>query len=531
MVMELPRLIEALSSPAAYPYPADSIEVHQTHISVVFLAGPFAYKVKKPVALGFLDFSTSAKRAFFANEEVRLNRRLAPSVYLGVVPICQVGENLKIEGSGEPIDWAVKMTRLPDESRLLNKVQRGEVDRGVIELFAERIAGFHASAAAGEAISAYGRFEVVARNARDNLAQASSLVGTTICSAVFDRVASLTERALAGLRPLIDARAERGVTRDTHGDLRLDHLYYFPERRPPEDVIVVDCIEFNESFRYADPIADMAFLAMDLIFHGRRDLADAFREAYLRAARDDEGRALLLFYTAYRAAVRGKVEGIKLSEQEIPLEEREAAQENARSHWLLALGELESPNKRPCLVLMMGLPGCGKSTLARGLAERAGFVVLRSDLVRKELAGLGPTFRASAAFETGIYSAEQTERTYAECVKRAEGLLLEGRRVIVDATFREDGRRRTFLALARRRCIPALALHCRADLFSIRKRLEERQGDVSDADWQVLVDVERRWEPLGEQTSPSTKTISNNGPQELALQQALEALRELQVYA
>src|SRR5205823_5555327 len=178
-------------------------------------------------------------------------------------------------------------------------------------------------------VAAFGRFEVVAGNARENFQQARPQVGQTLSEAVWQRSQAYTERELDRLRPLIDGRAERLVPRDTHGDLHLDHVYLFPERAPPRDLAVIDCIEFNERFRYADPVADMAFLAMDLLFHGRRDLARAFTEAYFRAGNDEEGRALVPFYTAYRAAVRGKVEGFKLAEQEIPEPERAAARERA----------------------------------------------------------------------------------------------------------------------------------------------------------------------------------------------------------
>src|SRR5438034_1293400 len=181
------------------------------------------------------------------------------------------------------------------------------------------------------------------------------------------------------------------MPRDTHGDLHLDHVYLFPEKKPPADLVIIDGIEFNERFRYSDPVADMAFLVMDLRFHGYHDLAQAFADAYFQAAGDEQGRTLLPFYTAYRAAVRGKVEGFELLEKEIPAAERAAALERARAHWLLALGELEQPAQKPCLVLVGGLPGTGKSTLAQGLAQRAGFQVIRSDVVRKQLAGLAPT--------------------------------------------------------------------------------------------------------------------------------------------
>ena len=271
----------------------------------------------------------------------------------------------------------------------------------------------------------------------------------------------------------------------------------------------------------------MAFLAMDLTLHGRRDLARAFAEAYFRASGDAEGRALLPFYTAYRAAVRGKVEGLKLAEAEIPEADRDAALIKARAHWLLALGELEEPGRRPCLVLVGGLPGTGKSTLARALAERAGFTVIRSDLVRKELAGVSAGEPASSSFEGGIYAREWTERTYAECLRRAEGLLFEGERVLVDANFREEARRRLFLEAAERWGVPAVLLLCQAEPATVRERLAGRRGDASDADWKVYLEAAGRWEEPGALTRPAIREIANDGRPELALAHALDALREL----
>jgi aminoglycoside phosphotransferase family enzyme len=211
-----------------------------------------------------------------------------------------------------------------------------------MENLAGRIASFHAGAEKGEHISTFGSWAVVAGNARENFEQSKAQVGVALSQAVFDRLGILTEQQLARLRPLIEERARRGVPRDTHGDLHLDHVYFFPDRPVPDDLVVIDCIEFNERFRFADPVADMSFLVMDLRLHGRDDLAQAFAEAYFHAAGDEEGRALLPLYTSYRAAVRGKVEGMEFAEREVPEGERSAALARARGHWLLALAELEA---------------------------------------------------------------------------------------------------------------------------------------------------------------------------------------------
>ena len=492
--MNVPTLIESLSPPGAYPHPVDAVEVHQTHISVVFLAGPFAYKIKKPVNLGFVDFSTLEKRRHFCDEEVRLNRRLAPHVYLGVVPITMAEEHPRFDGAGPAIEWAVKMKRLPSDATLEHHLERGDVTSEHLRALAARLANFHRHAESNERISSFGRFDVVAANARENFAQTATHVGRTVSAAVYERVRELNETHLTTLYDLIDARASRGVPRDTHGDLHLDHVYLFPED-PPNDLVIVDCIEFADRFRFADPVADMAFLAMDLTFHGRRDLARIFADAYFEAVGDAEGRRLFAFYMAYRALVRGKVEGIELDEPEVADAERLQAQERARAHWLLALGELETPANRPALVLMAGLPGSGKSTLAHSLAQSANFSVLRSDVIRKELAGVSASV-APADFETGIYGDAWTERTYAELHQRAEQRLWQGERVMIDANFRDDQRRQPFFDAARRWGVPVLFIHCKAAPEVTRARLQARKHDASDADLRIYECLRQTWQPV-----------------------------------
>lgn len=525
--MKLTDLIAALSDPSAYDHEVDAMEVHQTHISVVFLAGAYAYKLKKPLNLGFLDYSTLEKRRQCCLQEVVLNRRLAPSVYLGVVPIVQHGTALKVEGPGKAVEWAVKMARLPEEATLRERLSRDQVGVERAEALAVRVAAFHADAEAGPRIAAAGRFEAVARNARENFEQSASHVGATMSRTVFERLRHLTEAALAQHRGTIEERATREIPRDTHGDLRLGHVYHFPDRPPPDDLVIVDCIEFNERFRYADPVADMAFLAMDFARNGRRDLGRAFTDAYFRASRDAEGRILLPFYTAYRAAVRGKVEGLAHRESEIPPDARAHALAEARAHWLLALGELEAPGRRPCLVLVGGLPGSGKSTLARGLAANHGFSLIRSDLVRKELAGLAEGATAASPYGTGIYGAEWNEQTYAECLKRAEGLVFEGRRVVVDASFGREANRVDFLKAAAQWGIPAVFLCCQTTPEVVRARLENRKHDASDADWSVYLESAARWEPAGTITARSLHEVAADGDREQVLARADAILREL----
>jgi aminoglycoside phosphotransferase family enzyme/predicted kinase len=487
-------LIEALEKPAAYPHPVNDIQVRQTHISVVFLAGAYAYKIKKPVTFGFVDFSTLDQRRHFCDEEVRLNRRLAPDVYLDIVPITRDGSSMRVAGSGEVVEWAVKMRRLPEEATLHERLQRDDVDAGLVERFARRLADFHRESVAGALPGELGRFAAVTGNIQGVFSQANGQIGTTVSRPVFERLRNLTEQALARWAPLIESRASRGMTRDAHGDLHLDHVYWFPEQEPPGDLVIVDCIEFNDRFRFIDPVADMAFAYMDFLFHGRADLANVFAEEYFRASGDEEGRALLPLYTAYRGAVRGSVEGLHCAEAEIAEDEKKLKLEQARRHWLLALAALEEPQRQPCLVLVGGLPGTGKSTLAQGLSARAGFAWIRSDEVRKELAELPIGQPVPADSRSDLYSPEHTERTYRACLHRAQERLFEGKRVVVDATFREEGQRSAFLDAARAWGVPAILLLCRAEPPAVRQRLAARYGDASDADWAVYLKLRERWE-------------------------------------
>ncbi|MFB6240800.1 MAG: phosphotransferase, partial [Gemmatimonadota bacterium] len=248
-------------------------------------------------------------------------------------------------------------------------------------------AAFHRDADSGPRIARFGRWDVVARNARENFTQSLPHLERTVSRDVLARTARLTEEELARRRELIEERARARRPRDTHGDLHLDHVYLLPDREPPDDLVVIDCIEFSDRFRYADPVADVAFLYMDLVFRGRRRWAERLADAYFRETGDAEGRTLLPLYAAYRAHVRGKVEGMTVDDEDVSPDERSDAARDSRAHWLVGLGQLARPSRRPALLLVGGLPGTGKSTLARGLAREANVRVVATDPTRKRLAG------------------------------------------------------------------------------------------------------------------------------------------------
>ncbi len=510
---ELPELIRSLARPEALGHPpGTAVEVVHTHVSVVFLVGDDVYKLKKPLDLDFLDYSTLERRRHFCALEVSLNRRLAPDVYLGVVEIRQGTDGTyRVEGPGEVVDVAVHMRRLPDSATLASRIEHGTVDAAALRKIGARILGFHRAARRGPEVSAWATFTVVAANARQNFAQLADL--GRISEALLTRVEVCTEEALGRHHATIEARARRRVACDTHGDLRLEHLYLFPERPPPRDLVILDCIEFAEQFRCADPIADLAFLVMDLHRVDRRDLAAEVLDGYFAAydavmgalpdpaavltAADEraESRTLLPLYCAYRATVRAKVEAFKAAEPEVPPEVAAAAMVASLRYLLLALHELQPPALRPCLVLVAGLPGTGKSTLARALAaEGLGWV--RSDAVRKQLAGLPPEAPAPAAVGGGLYSPAWTARTYARCLELARAALSEGERVVVDANFKSAAQRAPFVALARELGVPLQIFVCETEPAMAEARLARRTGDASDADVSVYREARAAWEPV-----------------------------------
>lgn len=523
--MDLNRLLAELVHPEAYPHPVEKVTVVQTHISVVFLAGEHVWKIKKPVNLGFLDFTTLERRKYDCDEEVRLNRRLAPDVYLGVEPITEEQGQLRVAGSGSVVEWAVHMRRLDGTRTLEALLGRDELTPELLAKLARTVAGFHREPAYALSAPAHGSFETIAGNARENFAQSLSQVGSLVDPTVFERLRRRTEAELQRLCPIFRKRFDEGRIRDTHGDLHLDHVYH--EIGPQgERLLLIDCIEFNERFRQADPIADLAFLVMDLAYHGRGDLVPALTGEYFAQVNDGEGMELLDFYAAYRAVVRAKVAGMKAGEAEVPPREREQAQTDAAAHWLLALTLLESPAQRPCLILIGGLPGSGKSTLARGLAESSGFTVLRSDMIRKELAAQSPTPPRDSA---SLYSEDWTERTYATCADMARKLLLQGQRVIVDASFRSEAHRQRFLNLARELGVPARFLVAEVPGEVARLRLAQRQGDASDADWSIRQLLAATWDEPGPATARLLDRVNLDGLPQEGLTRAREILTRLQL--
>jgi aminoglycoside phosphotransferase family enzyme len=335
--MMQPDMIESLQDPASFPDKTENISVVQTHISVVFIADRFVYKVKKPVDFGFLDFSTLEKRRYYCHEEVRLNRRLARGIYLDVLPVRFDGKAYRLGmGGGEVVEYAVKMRRIPEEKLMKSLFAEGRLDTQHLREVARVLAHFHQGALRTPEIDAFGAPQRFRVNTDENFDQVSPYKGRSIPEKTFELLRNWTDRFYREQEALFHERIQQGRIRDCHGDLHMEHVCF------TADLDIIDCIEFNERFRYGDTVADLAFLLMDLEYHGGAHEAGVLWCEYEALAREQGVEDLLTFYKVYRAFVRGKVHSFQVEDQNIPKEERERALERARKYFQLAQGYIES---------------------------------------------------------------------------------------------------------------------------------------------------------------------------------------------
>jgi aminoglycoside phosphotransferase family enzyme/predicted kinase len=489
--MDLDQLVERLSDPAFYPEPTRDVEVIQTHISYLFVTDNLVYKVKKPIDFGFLDYTTLAKRLECCEREVTLNSRLCPGMYLGVVPLREVNGELSFSAPGETVEYAVKMKRLPSERMLRKVLARGEGDDALFQRIATILASFHGREVRLPADGSLKGLEGVKLNCDENFAQTERYVGTLVPVATFDFIRTSTELFFQRHHALFSRRVNERRIVDGHGDLHLDSIC------ATDPIRVFDCIEFNERFRIQDVAEEVAFLAMDLEFHGYAPFARAFVGAYVEASGDPELLELLAFYKAYRAYVRAKVNSFATDDPHIPEENKEAIRSTASRYYELAAHYAAACNPQRLLVTC-GLTGSGKSTLARKLAKLYALQVVRSDVVRKELLGLAPDERRHVPFDQGEYAPSVTERTYGAMLERAAPMLRMGHSVILDGCFIRRSQRRNARKLARRLGIPFLLLECRTSEEVIRQRLERRvhkNGGTSDGRWEIYHGQLAEFEP------------------------------------
>ncbi|HEY3307409.1 MAG TPA: AAA family ATPase [Desulfuromonadaceae bacterium] len=485
-------ILKSLLKPEAYPEPTHSVELIQTHVSWIFLTDNYAYKVKKPVDFGFLNFTTIDRRRFYCNEEVRLNRRLCPDIYEGVVELRETSSGAAFHGNGPIIDFAVRMKRLPADRMLDRLLAKGEISATEIRQVAGVIADFHLKAVTAPAIAEYGQLDRIMFNWQENFEQMSGFEDSTLPAEEREYIRNWVSSFAGEQAGLFKERVEQGFIRECDGDIHLENICLVDGR-----VYIFDCIEFNERFRYCDTAADVAFLLMDLDFHHRKDLADQAMATYLELTADKDMPALVDFYKIYRAFVRGKVESFRLNDSCIDQPEVDQARLKAILYFRLARGYVERRRLKPTLFITCGLMGCGKSTLAAQLSFELGINSFNSDVSRKKIAGLPPTPSNAEAYGSGLYSPRANADTYAELLRLAQAELTTGRSVIIDASFKNQAARLQFAALAERFSAEFIILQVTCSDPEIRRRLVDRSTggqSVSDGRLELLDQQQKEFE-------------------------------------
>ncbi len=477
------RLLEALQRPAIWPDQPVSVRLIETHISWVLLTRDFAWKIKKPVTFDFLDFSTLERRKHFCEEELRLNRRTAPELYLDVVPICGDVATPVIDGDGNPIEYAVKMQRFDDERLLSRMAADGRLEASLIDALAEHIAAFHASLPGIREDLPYGRADRIRDDAIDNFRTIERLaVGDDVQTAEIRHLRSWTQTAAERLAETFERRRADGFVRECHGDLHLGNIVELDS-----GPCLFDGIEFNPGFRWSDVISEIAFLVMDLEEHGEPKLARRLLNRYLQRTGDYAGLSVLRFYLVYRAMVRAKVDAIRIGDVSQPASQRRSLRREFGTY--LAVADHDAERSPSAMIIMHGVSGSGKSHIAGQIVENSAAIRIRSDVERKRLFGLCETERVGEAAAAELYSPTANERTYGRLAELARTIVESGFPVVVDAAFLAQDEREEFRRLAGKLQVPFLIVACSAPESVLLDRVvaRERDGrDASDAGASVL---------------------------------------------
>lgn len=492
-----PDFLEALTDPASYPHPCGIIERVETHISWLFLTGERVYKLKKPVAFGFVDFSTAERREHFCREELRCNRAFAPELYLDVVAVQHDGAGRVRVGppaaDATVLEWAVQMRQFDRRRELDRLLEADALEAPVMRRFGETLAGVHAGLPVTHGGDVAGR---VQQPVLDNF---TVLAEQALPDTLLQRLEPLqkaSQRAFERYREHFVARLADGFTRECHGDLHLGNLVLMEQ-----GVVAFDCLEFNANLRWIDVQSDAAFLHMDCAVRGRSDLAYAFYDGYLEASADYRGSLLLAFYGAYRAMVRAKVTALELATLTRDARQRSALLERLAQHLDHASDRLSTAGGR--MLILCGVSGSGKSYLATELVPALGAVRLRSDVARKALAGLAPGQRSGSGMDGGLYTTERTDAVYGLLQELGAALTAQGETVIIDATCLQRRQRDGLIQAARGAGAMPRILYCTASRSVLEERVRRRRrsgGDPSEADEAVLArQLERVEEPVAEE--------------------------------
>lgn len=493
MQYDLEKLVESMKQAEFYPHPADDVIHIETHISHVFLAGDMAYKIKKPVNLGFLDFTTLDRRLYYCREEVRLNRRLTDHVYYGVDEIKRDRNGYHLNEDGETVEYAVKMKRLPEEAVLKTILSEQRLDNRFLRQLSETLAAFYQDADTGGEIGSFGSLGVIRQNSRENFKQLDEYAGVLIDRDLYSIVQKASEAFIKRNEKLFERRVRDGMIRDCHGDLRAGRVYHF------KGVQILDCIEFNHRFRFQDVASDLAFLIMDLEFLGFPHVALDLVRLYVRRAKDRDLIVLIDFYKCYRAMVRLKVTCFQISEMDGGHPEKRQLIESTGRYMNLAY-HYAVKMARPVIWAVCGMIASGKSTVAAELADIFAIKQVRSDIVRKSMFDIPAGETAEGGYQQGLYSPEVSRLAYGKMLGEAQAETGNGYSVILDATYSSGRFRRDVLAFAENAGAYVIFVECLCTEDTIKARLEQREGEscVSDARLKHYRDMKQAFEPMDE---------------------------------
>jgi len=511
------KLFQAMEKPNFYPHHVGSIEQRETHISKVFLTGDYVYKIKKPVYLEFLDFTTLEKRRYYCRQEVILNRRLTQNVYLDVVAITFKDGEYSLNRSGNPIEYAVKMRQLPEDRSMVNLLKKTKIDKKNIEDLALILSNFYSQGSSYSQVHSSGAWKNIQANCEENFKQTMSFAGEILDKRIFQIIQSATLSFLRRRKKLFGNRSKSGKIRDCHGDLRTGHIYFVDD-----GIQIIDCIEFNDRFRYHDIASDIAFLAMDLDYEGFPQIDSHFLNAYVKYSKDQDVFVLIDFYKCYRAFVRCKVNCMRLQEGGLTEQNKRKLLKETLKYLDLAY-QYAVKFTRPTLWVVCGMPGSGKSSISRELSRGFGIKILNSDVIRKELFGMKHVDSSDMPFEEGIYSKNASGLTYGKLLLLAQEEIEKGNSVILDATYGSEHHRVEALRMARDKDVSIIFVECVLKEKLLKERLSNRKTklSVSDARLPHFEYFKKRFEPLNEVGDAMHIRVNTEKPLEKCMQQIM----------
>jgi len=495
--MKSKELIRKLKKTVSFKKNIDAVKVLQTHISYVILTGEYAFKIKKPLDLGFLNFSTLEQRKYYCEQELKLNKRLCPKIYEKVVTLTEKEGEIEIDGTGKVVDYAVKMKEFPQSNIMSSLLDKDKIGFEKIEDLVENLVNFYKSEQSTDEIKKFGKIKTIKQNTDENFEQTEAMLGGVISEQNYEHIKKITNQYLIEFENVFKKRITNNCIKDCHGDLHTGNIVLLNGK-----ICIFDCIEFNKRFRYCDIASDIAFLAMDLDVKGHGLLSSFLIESYIKKSKDTSIFDVLSFYKCYRAYVRAKVTGFRLSDKSIEPSERKQVKETTSRYFELASYyarlmeyKLEQENQ-PVLFITSGLTGTGKSTAAKKIKIDYDATIVSTDEVRKRLEGVNKYEAHHDDYNLGMYSPKKNRDTYNEVFKIGKELLNKGKNVILDATFKTEELRIKAKHIARQNNAKLIIINTVCPEEVIQKHLEARAKlkSISDGRWEIYIEQKKSFE-------------------------------------